>query len=144
MTKHHLTLRPNVVRNTRLVNDYIVRRDLRPVGRIHLANETPNAVWEWGINLPLPTPWWCMGRVSSLEEAKVAFLQAWTRFYDGLSPELIAHWHEQHDAASARLSTFSENVRPTEIGERPPENTDNQKPEIADIRDKDQPAPKPD
>jgi hypothetical protein len=104
MTKHHLTLRPNFIGNTKLQDDYIIRRDLRPVGRIHLLNEgvAADQVWEWGTNLPLATPWWCIGRTPSLDEAKIAFLEAWTRLYDGLEPEQIAHWHAQQDAAAER------------------------------------------
>jgi hypothetical protein len=104
MTKHHLTLRPNFVGNTKLLDDHIVRRDLRPVGRIHLVNEGlgSDPVWEWGTNLPLATPWWCIGRTPSLEEAKIAFLDAWIHLYHNLSRAQIDHWHEQQDAAFER------------------------------------------
>ena len=106
MTKHHLTLCPAWIGNGRLISDFIVRRDLRPVGRIHLANPSfdSDSVWEWGISLPLPTPWWCLGRVYSLEQAKVAFLDAWMRYYDELSTEQVALWHKQQDAVSTWLS----------------------------------------
>ena len=113
MTKHHLTLRPNFIGETKLLDDYIVRRDLRPVGRIHHVNKglTTNPAWEWGTNLPLATPWWCIGRASSLEDAKIAFLDAWTRLYDSFSPAQIAHWHEQQDIASERAIRLRERLR---------------------------------
>jgi hypothetical protein len=101
MTKHHLTLRPNFIGETKLPDDYIVRRDLRPVGRICRVDKdsTSDSAWEWGTNLPLATTWWCIGRAASLEDAKVAFLEAWIRLYDSFSPRQIAHWHEQQDAS---------------------------------------------
>jgi hypothetical protein len=113
MTKHHLTLRPNFIGNTKLQDDFIVRHDLRPVGRIYLVNKglTSDPAWEWGTNLPLATPWWCIGRTTSLEGAKVAFLDAWTRLYDSLSPEQIAHWHAQQNAASERAVRLQEGSR---------------------------------
>jgi hypothetical protein len=110
MTKHHLTLRPNFIGETKLLDDYIVRRDLRPIGRIYRVNGglTSRAAWEWGTNLPQATPWWCIGRASSLEHAKIAFLEAWTRLYDGFSPTQIAHWQEQQDAAFERAVRLRE------------------------------------
>jgi hypothetical protein len=114
MTRHHLTLRPNFSGDTKLQDDYIVRRDLRPVGRIHLVKKglDSDQVWEWGTNLPPATPWWCIGRSSSLEEAKIAFLDAWTRLYESLSSEQLAHWHSQQDAASERASKLRERTQP--------------------------------
>jgi hypothetical protein len=105
MTKHLLTLRPAFIGSVRLTDDYVVRRDLRAVGRIHCVDRSPTTgqVWEWGINLPLPTPWWCLGRASSFEAAKVAFLNAWMRYYAELSPEHVALWHKQQDTISALL-----------------------------------------
>jgi hypothetical protein len=106
MTKHHLTLRPSFVGNTRLLDDYVVRRDLRPVGRIYLVNKGlgSDSMWEWGTNLPLTTPWWCIGRTRSLEEATIAFLEAWIRLYDSLTRAQKDHWHEQPDATFERAS----------------------------------------
>jgi hypothetical protein len=108
-----LTLRPNFIGNTKLQDDFIVRHDLRPVGRIYLVNKglTSDPAWEWGTNLPLATPWWCIGRTTSLEGAKVAFLDAWTRLYDSLSPEQIAHWHAQQNAGSERAVRLRESSR---------------------------------
>lgn len=119
MTKHHLTLRPNFIGNTKLQDDYIVRRDLRPVGRIHLVNEggASDQLWEWGTNLPLATRWWCIGRTSSLEGAKIAFLEAWTRLYDSLAAEQIAHWHEQQDAAAGRAIKLRDRAQPDDAAQ---------------------------
>jgi hypothetical protein len=102
MTRHHLTYRPATAGGIQLQDDYIVRQDLRPVGRIHLVRQgiVSDPVWEWGTNLPLPTPWWCIGRTSSFETSKIAFTEAWIRFYDSLSPDQIDHWHKQQDASA--------------------------------------------
>ena len=123
MTKHHLTLRPNFIGTTKLQDDYIVRRDLRPVGRIHLLNTGPNSdqVWEWGTNLPLATPWWCIGRTPSFEKAKIAFLDAWMRFYESLTPEQIAHWHIQQDAALERAIKLKERIQRDDLPSAPTE-----------------------
>jgi hypothetical protein len=95
-----------MIGNARLVDDYVVRHDLRAVGRIHLVDPRLDTglVWEWGINLPLPTPWWCLGRVYSFEEAKIAFLGAWTRYHAQLSTEQVELWHKQQDAAPVPLT----------------------------------------
>lgn len=105
-----------MIGNARLADDYVVRRDLRAVGRIHLVDPSLDTgpVWEWGINLPLPTPWWCIGRVSSFEEAKAAFLGAWTRYHDELSIEQVTLWHKQQDAASAPLTRPKDVVEPAD------------------------------
>lgn len=123
MTRHHLTLRPNVIGATKLEDDYIVRRDLRPVGRIHLVNNGLNSdqAWEWGTSLPLATPWWCIGRTPSLQEAKIAFLDAWTRFFESLSVEQIAHWHTQQDAAHGRAIRLKELTQRDDVARAPNE-----------------------
>jgi hypothetical protein len=110
MTKHHLTLGPNFIGKTKLLDDYIVRRDLRPIGRIRRADQdsSSDTAWEWGINLPMATPWWCIGRAASLEDAKAAFLEAWRPLYDSFSLAQIAHWHQQQDAAIERIIRLRE------------------------------------
>jgi hypothetical protein len=56
-----------------------------------------NPGWTWAINPPLPIPTCATGFAPSLDEAKVAFKEAWARFYASLTPHDIAHWHHHHD-----------------------------------------------
>jgi hypothetical protein len=96
-----LTLRATVIGNDLLKNDYSVIHEGRSVGRIRLADErvSQGNVWEWHVNPPLPIPPWCNGSQLSFEAAKVAFREAWERFYASLTPDDIAHWHRTEDAA---------------------------------------------
>jgi hypothetical protein len=107
MTEHPLSLRATVIGGDRLYNDYEVIREGRPIGRIREATERTGLRpgWTWAINPPLPIPSWGSGFAPSLDEAKVAFKEAWERFYATLTPEDIAHWHHHADAAAARRQT---------------------------------------
>jgi hypothetical protein len=99
-----LTLRRTVIGGDTIKNDYGVYFEGRSVGRIREATERMghNPGWDWAINPPLPVPPWCVGSEDTLEAAKAAFKTAWERFYAGLTPESIAHWHHIQDAARGR------------------------------------------
>jgi hypothetical protein len=97
-----LTLRPTIIGGDLLKNDYSVFHEGRPVGRISLEERASQGeVWEWHVSPPLPIPPWCNGAQLSFEAAKVAFREAWERFYASLTPDDIAHWHRAEDLASA-------------------------------------------
>ncbi len=99
-----LTLRTTVIGGDRLTNDYCVMHDGRSIGRIREATERfgHNPGWDWVINPPLPVPPWGTGSAKTFDEAKATFKKAWERFYAGLTPEKIAHWHHIQDAAARR------------------------------------------
>jgi hypothetical protein len=101
-----LSLRPTVIAGDKLPNDYCVIHDGRSIGRIRLAEEraSRNTIWCWHVNPPLPIPPWCNGSADCLESAKDQFKAAWERFYAGLTPADIAHWHRTEDLASANAS----------------------------------------
>jgi hypothetical protein len=105
MAEHPLVLRPTVIANERLADDYCVFREERSIGRIREAKERSgfNPGWTWSINVPLPIPPWGNGFSSSLDEAKAAFREAWARFYETLTPHDIQHWHHHQDAAAERF-----------------------------------------
>jgi hypothetical protein len=105
MTEHALILRATVIGGERLENDYCVFREERSIGRIREATERAgfSPGWVWSINVPLPIPPWGNGFSPSLEAAKVAFREAWVRFYETLTPHDIQHWHHHQDAAAERF-----------------------------------------
>jgi hypothetical protein len=100
-----LSLRATIIGGDRLEDDFQVIRDGRRIGRIRRAPERVghNPGWDWTIGVPLPVPAWGHGSAGSLEDAKAAFRQAWEKFYAGLRPEDIAHWHHHQDAAAERF-----------------------------------------
>ena len=70
-------------------NDFAVIDDGDRVGRIRLAAERRGEVWMWnvGLNIPGGVP---SGTATSLDEAKTAFRESWTR--RGLSrPYMRSH-----------------------------------------------------
>lgn len=95
MTDYNLSMRPIGE------NDYSVIREGRAIGRIMLADERPGQpdLWSWNITVPLPMPSWGAGRAPSMQAAKVAFREAWVRFYDDLAASAIEHWHRSRDGA---------------------------------------------
>lgn len=97
MAEHKLTLRPTVIGGDKIDNDFCVIREGRSIGRIREATENSgfNPGWTWAVNPPLPIPVWAHGQEPSLELAKEAFLVAWERFYDALTPEDIEYWDRQ-------------------------------------------------
>jgi hypothetical protein len=85
-------------------NDYAVIDDGDRVGRIRLAAERRGEVWMWniGLNIPDGVP---SGTATSMEEAKAAFREAWTRFKAGIEPSLYAEAIEEAKAARDRRPT---------------------------------------
>jgi hypothetical protein len=101
-----LTLLVTVIDHHRAINDFCVLHDGHSIGRIRKNTEGRghDAAWDWDINPPSAMPTWGHGSAPSLPEAKAAFAGAWERFYAGLTPDDIAHWHQrqEHDAAASR------------------------------------------
>jgi hypothetical protein len=99
-----LTLLATVIDHHRAVNDFCVFHDGHLIGRIRKNTEGRghDAGWDWAINSPLAIPAWGHGSAPSLPEAKAAFAGAWERFYAGLAPDGIAHWHQLQDAQPIR------------------------------------------
>ena len=104
MSEHNLTLRRTVIGGDLLKNDYCVWCEERLIGRIKFSEGKTAQVpgWSWFINVPLPIPDWGNGSSETLEGAMAGFRTAWERFYDGLTPERIQHWHEIQDARKGR------------------------------------------
>ncbi len=90
-------------------NDFAVIDDGDRVGRIRLAAERRGEVWMWnvGLNIPGGVP---SGTATSLEEAKTAFREAWTRFKAGIEPALYAEAIERRrrPGTGGRLGAFVE------------------------------------
>ena len=81
-------------------NDYAVIDDGDRVGRIRLAAERRGELWMWiGLNIPGGVP---SGTAASLEDAKTAFRESWTRFKAGIEPALYAEAIEEAKAARDR------------------------------------------
>jgi hypothetical protein len=82
-------------------NDYAVIDDGDRVGRIRLAAERRGEVWMWniGLNIPGGVP---SGTAASLEDAKTAFRESWTRFKAGIEPALYAEAIEEAKATRDR------------------------------------------
>jgi hypothetical protein len=99
-----LILLGTVIDHHRAINDFCVFHDGRLIGRIRKNTEGHghDAGWDWAINPPLAIPAWGHGSAPSLPEAKAAFAGAWERFYSGLTPDDIAHWHQLQDVAARR------------------------------------------
>ena len=114
MDEHELTLRRTVIGGATINNDYCVFRDGRSIGRIREVTERAgfNPGWTWAVGVPLPIPTWANGFAPSLDEAKAAFKEAWARFYAGLTPHDIAHWHHHQDAAEFGRAGVSDEGEP--------------------------------
>jgi hypothetical protein len=96
MPDHNLTLRRTVIGGDRLDNNYTVWLDERPIGRIKFSEGKTAQVpgWAWFITVPLPVPSLFDGSSDTLEGAMAGFREAWERFYAGLTPSDIEHWHQ--------------------------------------------------
>ena len=81
-------------------NDYAVIDAGEPVGRIRLASER-GEIWQWTITVLIPGPPY--GSSSSLDNAKVAFKEAWGTFKAEVGPEQLADAFETARAAGDRL-----------------------------------------
>jgi hypothetical protein len=99
----NLLLRPTIIVNETLPDDYCVIHEDRSVGRIRLADERSwqGTVWTWNVNPPIPIPPWCNGSTDSLKAAKDEFKAAWEWFYASLTPEAIKSWRRTEDLARA-------------------------------------------
>ena len=60
-------------------NDYSIREDGQPIGRIRFTHERTPGIWLWHIQMHAPglSP---LGSARTLDEAKAAFRAAWERF----------------------------------------------------------------
>ncbi|MDA9408739.1 hypothetical protein [Bradyrhizobium sp. CCBAU 45384] len=74
-------------------DDYSVRENGHPIGRIRFASDRAPALWLWTITVTLPGP--PFGDAATLDEAKARFKSAWLAFKDKHSPEELARTFEQ-------------------------------------------------
>ena len=106
--KHRLSMRRTVIGGTKLKDDYCRIREGYRIGRIRLATERATALTPAGTERS-PSRCRCqpgrVGSAASLESAKIAFREAWTQFYDTLTPDDIAHWHDTISARDTVLAT---------------------------------------
>jgi hypothetical protein len=95
-----LFLRPTVIAGETAEGDFTVIHEGREIGRIRgtFDHVSTKPMWSWNITVPLPMAAWTRGSADSLSAAKVAFREAWERFYASLSPEQIERWHRTQDA----------------------------------------------
>ena len=70
-------------------NDYSVREDDQPIGRIRFAHERTPGVWLWNVQVNIPGPP-LLGSAGSLDNAKVNFTKAWERFKELHGPNRLA------------------------------------------------------
>ena len=59
-------------------NDYSVREDGQPIGRIRYASERTPGIWIWNVQVNIPGP--PFGSTASLDEAKAQFRAACLAF----------------------------------------------------------------
>ena len=59
-------------------NDYRIREDDQPLGRIRFASERTPGIWLWQIQVHIRSP--PFGSAASLIEAKAQFKAAWLAF----------------------------------------------------------------
>jgi hypothetical protein len=85
-------------------DDFEVRDDGEPVGRIRFAKERSPGIWVWHVQIPVPMPSWCNGRAESREAAMAAFRAAWTRFKSQIGPEAYVAAIEEARQARNRFS----------------------------------------
>ena len=69
-------------------NDYSVRENAQPIGRIHFASERTPGIWLWNVTVNIPGP--PLGSAVSLNEAKAAFRAAWEGFKAKHGPDRLA------------------------------------------------------
>jgi hypothetical protein len=79
-------------------NDYAVIDDGYPIGRIRLAAERGGETW----NCTIPVPGAPNGTAGSLDAAKAAFRESWTKFKAAIGPERLAGALEIAEAARGR------------------------------------------
>lgn len=98
-----LFLRPTVIADETVPDDFVVIHDDRVVGRIRRATERTPPIWTYSITVPLPVPPDATGGADDLEGAKAAFRDVWERFFATLSPKSVELWHHTADAAAGRF-----------------------------------------
>ncbi|MGY3034304.1 hypothetical protein ACVIIV_003474 [Bradyrhizobium sp. USDA 4354] len=76
------------------LDDYSVREDGRPIGRIRLATEHSPATWLWHITVPISYRA-SFGDAPSLDEAKGRFKVAWKAFKQKHGAEALAKAFEE-------------------------------------------------
>ena len=67
-------------------NDYSVRENAQPIGRIHFASERTPGIWLWNVTVNIPGP----RSALTLDEAKAAFRTAWEGFKEKHGPDRLA------------------------------------------------------
>jgi len=74
------------------------------IGRIMHLPELPGSdTWRWMVNLPLPIPPLCHGRVASLVEAQSEFRRAWETFLPTLTASQLQQAFDVHQGAGRRV-----------------------------------------
>jgi hypothetical protein len=69
-------------------NDYTVREDGQPIGRIRFASERTPGKWLWNVTVNIPGP--PFGSTTSLSRAKAQLKAAWLSFKEKQGPEALA------------------------------------------------------
>ena len=70
-------------------NDYRIREDGQPIGRIRFASERVPGVWLWHVTVNVPGPQ-STGSATTLDDAKAQFEAAWLAFKEKHGPEKLA------------------------------------------------------
>jgi hypothetical protein len=81
-------------------DDYAVIDDGEPVGRIRHAKERTNDIWLWNVTVALPGGG--NGNAPTLETAKAAFRERWTKFKAGQDPVKLAKAFQTARAVKAK------------------------------------------
>ena len=69
-------------------NDYSIREDGQPIGRIRYARERTPGIWLWNVTVNIPGP--LFGSATSLDDAKAQFKTAWMAFKEKHGSEKLA------------------------------------------------------
>jgi hypothetical protein len=69
-------------------NDYEVRDDGQPIGRIRYVKERALGVWLWHVTVLIPGP--PFGSAATIDEAKERFKSAWLAFAAKHGPDALA------------------------------------------------------
>jgi hypothetical protein len=93
MTDDDLILHPTGIDDDRMIDDFRVFFEGRPIGRIRRCERA----WDWHIDPAAPLSAKAAGSSAGLEQAKRAFRETWERLYSKLSPDDIARWHAVDD-----------------------------------------------
>ena len=69
-------------------NDYSIRENGQPIGRIRFASERTPGIWLWNVTVTIPGP--PFGSAASLDDAKAAFKTPSRAFKEKLGPDKLA------------------------------------------------------